>query len=283
LGERPHTLVRKKETKVTDIVNLILHGVYGYILRKDFVEAYTPAVHGHIYGVGGLDYKNAKPLKRVTYNLRGVAGDPNEIFKPDPSTCPVLPLPKIGPVDPFGKRYCMFRFPYPRKISGYTKQLYALDAYEVGNIYAGRDSTALNNMDSCPSMLIIVYERSDKFLRLDPDDGSVGIDLSDLLPNPGTSIVNLHVWCTINPADMTMCGMTHEGHIRKAFASLVDLVPSLEVTLQIPDRFSPAACEEDYPAGVGRCDVDPGRKNCSRLEFGKINCHYANLIFQPAE
>jgi hypothetical protein len=268
---------------MTDVVNVILHGVYGYILRKDFVEAYTPAVYGHIYKAGGLDYRCAQKLRRVDYNLRGVAGDPNARFKPDPSSYPLLPLPSSVHVDPFSKRYCMFRLPYPKQLSGYTKQLYALDAYEIGSVYGGRDSTSLNGMDSCPSMLIIAYERSEKFLRLDPDDGGIGIDLSYLTPQPGTSIVNLHIWCTINPDDMAMSGMTHEGHIRKAFAALVDLVPPLEATLQIPDRFAPIACDETYPPGVGRCDVDPGRKGCTLIEFGKVNCQYTNLIFQPPE
>jgi len=158
-----------------------------------------------------------------------------------------------------------------------------MDAYEVGDVFAGRDSTPLNGMNCCPSMLIIAYARSEKFLRLDPDDGGVGIDLSSLTPQPGTSIVNLHIWCTINPADMAMSGMTPEGHIRKAFAALVDLIPTVETTLQIPDRFSPAACAESHPPGVGPCDVDPGRPGCIAIAFGKVNCHYSNLIFVPSE
>ena len=265
---------------MTDVVNVILHGVYGYILRKDFVEAYTPAVYGHIYKAGGLDYRCAQKLRRVDYNLRGVAGDPNARFKPDPSSYPLLPLPSSVHVDPFSKRYCMFRLPYPKQLSGYTKQLYALDAYEIGSVYGGRDSTSLNGMDSCPSMLIIAYERSEKFLRLDPDDGGIGIDLSYLTPQPGTSIVNLHIWCTINPDDMAMSGMTHEGHIRKAFAALVDLVPPLEATLQIPDRFAPIACDEKtYPPGVGRCDVDHGRKRLysHRIWQSKLPVHKPNI------
>jgi hypothetical protein len=266
-----------------DIVNLLLHGVYGYILRKDYLEAYTPAVYGHIYKAGGLDFKTAQQLRRVNYNLRGVSGDPGERFRPDPLKFPLVPLPDSAPVDPFGKRYCMFRLPYPAKIQGYTDRLFAVDAYEVGNIYAGRDCSPLNKLDCCPSMLIIVYARSEKFLRLDPDDGGVGIDLSYLSPNPGTNIVNLHLWCTINPEDMAMSGMTNEGHIRAAFAALMDLVPPLETTLQIPDRFAPTACAENYPPGVGRCDVDPGRDGCSLIQFGKVNCHYANLIFQPPD
>ena len=268
---------------MTDVVNVILHGVYGYILRKDFVEAYTPAVYGHIYKAGGLDYKSAQQLRRVNYNLRGVAGDPNARFKPSPSSYPLLPLPDSAPVDPFGKRYCMLRLPYPKQIPGYSNQLYALDAHEIGDVFAGRDSAPINGMDSCPSILTIAYARSEKFLRLDPDDGGVGIDLSPLTSQPGTSIVNLHIWCTINPDDMTMAGMTHEGHIRKAFAALVDLVPPLELTLQIPDRFAPTACDETYPPGVGPCDVEPGRKGCSLLAFGKVNCQHANLILQPPE
>src|ERR1700674_1384108 len=132
---------------MTDMVNVILHGVYGYILRKDFVEAYTPAVYGHIYKAGGSDYKSAQQLRRVNYNLRGGAGDPNARFKPDPRSYPLLPLPDSVPVDPFGKRYCMFRLPYPKQIPGYSNQLYALDAYEIGDVFAGRDSAPLNGMD----------------------------------------------------------------------------------------------------------------------------------------
>ena len=95
--------------------------------------------------------------------------------------------------------------------------------------------------------------------------------------------MNVHIWCTIDPDDMSLHGMSPDGHIRRAFAALVDLFPTLEVTLQIPDKFSPTPCDEVRPPGVTRCDVDPGRKDCKKVDFGKVNCHYSMPMFWPKE
>jgi hypothetical protein len=268
-----------------NVVNVILHGVYGYIFRSTCIEAYTPAVCGHIYKAGGLDYKNAARLRqRVDYSLQGVSGDPQTRCQPDCHHNPVLPLASAAAIDPFTKRFCMIRLPYPAVIDGYPQpQYYPVDSYVLGAVYSGRDATPLNAMDMCPSAQVIAYPRNDERLRLDADDGGKGIDLGSLTPQSGTGITNVHIWCTINPDDMSMSGMTPEGHIRRAFAALVDLVPALETTLQIPDGFSPSASNDDYPPGVGPCDVDPGSNGCVGLLFGKVNCHYSNLMFWPAE
>jgi hypothetical protein len=257
-------------------VNVILHGVFGYVFRQNNFQVYTPAVCGHIYRAGGKDYKKATSLRRlIEYTLTGVAGDASGRPKTDPLHHPVLPIQADAQIDCFDKRFCSFRLPYPREIKG-VQQFVPVDAYVLGKVYAGRDATPLNSLEDCPSCLILVYERDNTALKLLPDDGSVPIDLGYIDPNPGGESVNVHIWCTTDPEDMAMAGMTPEGHIRKAFAALLDMFPH-EITIEIPDGFSPTACDENLPEGVTRCDVDPGRPNCPG-RFGKVNCHYSMVM-----
>jgi hypothetical protein len=115
-------------------------------------------------------------------------------------------------------------------------------------------------------------------------DGSDPILLDDLESDAPDGFTNLHIWCTTPPMDMDVVGYTREGHLRRGFAALVDLFPLLEVSIQIPDGFTPEpAVSEALPAGVQSCDVDPGRDGCGHIpDFGHVNCHYANLLaLQP--
>jgi hypothetical protein len=260
-------------------VNVILHGVFGYVFRQNNFQVYTPAVCGHFYRAGGKDFSKAAPLRRcIEYTLTGVAGDACAKPETDPDHHPVLPLKEDARIDCFEKRFCTFRLPYPRKIKE-TRQFIPVDAYILGKVYAGRDAVPLDSLEDCPSCLILVYEReTSAALQLLPDDGGAPIDLGNIDPNPCGQIVNVHIWCTTDPNNMAMDDMTPEGHIRKAFAALVDMFPH-EITIGIPDGFTPTECKEDLPDGVLPCDVDPGREGCGK--FGKVNCHYSMLMFVP--
>ena len=65
------------------LVNVILHGVFGYVFEKDHICAYTHAVFGHMYKAGEVDYTRDPQLKPVDYALKGVAPDPRNRRNPD--------------------------------------------------------------------------------------------------------------------------------------------------------------------------------------------------------
>lgn len=260
-------------------VNVILHGVFGYIFREENIHVYTPAICGHMYKAGGKDFNTAEDLRRsIEYSLVGVCGDPGARPSINPTCHPALPLDSNAEIDHFGKRFGTLRLPYPKIGNFGFPQFNVTDSYILGKVYRGKHADPLNGLEEWPSVLVLVYERhqSDK-LALTAKDGSHSIDLSHLKPNPDDDSVNVHIWCTINPLDMSL----HEGHIRKAFAALIDMFPH-EVTLEIPDGFTPQACEDANIPGVTRCDVDPGREKCPG-RFGKVNCHYAMLMFVPMQ
>jgi hypothetical protein len=141
----------------------------------------------------------------------------------------------------------------------------------------------LNKVSACPSLLAFVYPWSGETVQLEPDDLSDPIVFGVSSNNANVVMLNAHIWCTLAPGSMQQPGSSHvkgDGHLRRAFSALVDLFPDLELTIQFPDGFSPTQADESRPLGVSFCDVDPGRKGCS-TPFGKVNCHYANLVIWP--
>jgi len=258
------------------IVNVLLHGIFGYVFGKNHIEVYVPAVCGHVYKAGrASNGVGAQQLCRTEYTLAGVHGGSRVL--PDCNVSPVLSLPPKTVIDEFGKRYCKIHLPYPAPFPGCKDQMCAVDRYKVGSIYAGRDAGPLNKLKSFPNMHIFVYELRGDSLKLENLSGGEPIDLT----NPTGDVINVHIWCTTPPMDMDTHGSTRAGHLRKGFAALVDMFPTHEITLQIPDGFTPAADTEALPDGVGKCDVDPGRAGCAH--FGEVNCGYANIMFDPTE
>jgi hypothetical protein len=254
-------------------VNVLLHGIFGYVFNSACIEAYVPAVSGHIYKVTrSKSLEKAKDLPRSNFRLIGVKS--GCAFSPDPKKSPVVRIKKNTTIDEFGKRFCKISLPYPSTFEGPGQLIWAMDSYKVGSIFSGRDSHHCNSVQPYPSMHAFVYERDRCPLRFEM--GDTYIDLDDLPSDTPVGITNLHIWCTTPPMDMDGHGHTPDGHLRRGFAALVDLFPLLETTIQIPDGFTPVAAPESRPYGVECCDVDPGRDGCAH--FGHVNCHYANLL-----
>jgi len=258
-------------------VNVLLHGIFGYVFTPKYIEAYAPAVCGHMYKVSrSRTLADTKELPNTNFVLTGVqAGWP---FKPDPTVSPVVPLTKGEIIDEFDKRFCKISLPYPTIFDGQGKPMWAMDAFQVGSIFGGRDAGALNSVQPFPSLHVFVYERDQGGLQFEMLDGTSPIPLDDLESDAPYGFTNLHIWCTTPPMDLSHHGHTPDGHLRKGFAALIDMFPLLEVTTQFPDGFTPKPADsEPLPAGVQFCDVDPGREGCI-FRFGHLNCHYANVF-----
>lgn len=269
---------------MADQVNVLLHGIFGYVFTPRYIEAYAPAVCGHVYKVSrsrSMAEVKTKSLPKSDFALAGVQAGWS--FPPDSKVSPVVPLAKGAIVDEFRKRFCKICLPYPKAFESQGKPMWAMDAFKVGSIFSGRDADALNSVQPFPSMHALCYERAQGALQFEMCDGTDPIPLEDLDPDSDTpaGFINLHIWCTTPPMDMDLHGLTPDGHLRRGFAALVDLFPQLEVTIQFPDGFTPAPADQEIlPDGVQKCDVDPGREGCvSRIpEFGHVNCHYANVL-----
>ena len=105
---------------MADKVNVLLHGIFGYVFTPQWIEAYSPAVCGHIYRVSrsrSVDIPGYyKPLPASDLILKGVqVGWP---FHPCPKRSPVVNLAKGAMIDEFNKRYCKIRLPYPTAYEG---------------------------------------------------------------------------------------------------------------------------------------------------------------------
>jgi len=267
-------------------VNVLLHGVFGYLFTADYIEAYVPAVSGHIYKVSqtreiqksdGREAEKliAECLPREDLKLVGIVR--GKKIDLDPKISPVVKMRKGSTFDEFGKRFCKIFLPYPNSSNGNEKIMFPLDKFHVGSIFSGKHGSHCNKVQPYPSMHAFVYERDRMPLQFERCDGKDPIRLDHLRRDADTphGVTNIHVWCTTPPMDMAHAS---DGHLRRAFPALVDIFPGLEVTIQIPDGFTPAAAEiEERPYGVTLCDVDPSRKECAS-HFGHVNCHYANLF-----
>lgn len=271
----------------TEMVNVLLHGIFGYNFGPDYIDAYAPAVCHHINKVSASrDLGHAVPLPRADFELTGVIAGSQ--FLPDESKSPLVTLPKNTVIDEFGKRHSMIRLPYPKNV----KSISPIDAYYVKSIFAGRDAPGLNSVVPFPSMHIFSYERAiDTQLVLIPTDEQIAIrggatataiNLDQLKSDASDGYTNAHIWCTLPPNMPDTPSMpSEEGHLRRGFAALIDLFPTLEITIEIPDEYSPAADRpEVLPPGVISCDVDPGRPKCTAatIVYGHVNCHYANIM-----
>jgi hypothetical protein len=271
-------MINMKGKEMADQVNVLLHGIFGYVFTPKWIEAYAPAVCGHVYKVSrSRSLAQTKPLPKSDFSLTGVrAGWP---FQPDPKASPVVPIAKNTIIDEFGKRFCKICLPYPTVFEGQGQRIWTMDTAYVGSIFCGRDASPLNIVQPFPSMHILSYERDQCGLQFEMDDGSSQIPLDDLPSDAPAGFTNLHIWCTTPPMDMGDMGYTPDGHLRRGFSALVDMYPLLEVTIQFPDGFTPEVGPETLPPGVQTCDVDPARAGCGLSpRIGHVNCHYANIL-----
>lgn len=263
-------------------INVVLSGVYGYVIGKSEVYAFTPAQDMHIYKVG---WKTGvcKDIRRGDYVLTGVKGE-SDLPELDITRVPIIDASKVpvGKCDPFSKRYMRLHLPFPEAV-------YDLEPYEVGEIFAGTAGASLNQLKQFPSLYAFQYDRDPSAgLGLIPK-GITGepIWMSDVPPNdpPASHTANIFILATMRTGMEGADGKMHlfdekerDAHTRRALASMVDLFCELDLRIEIPDRFSPTkitgyAC----PEGLTPEQVeDPNL--CLGVRWGKVNCHYSNIM-----
>ena len=176
----PLSTLFQRGQKMADQVNVLLHGIFGYVFTPRCIEAYAPAVCGHIYQVSrSRSLSQTKDLPKSDFALTGVQAGWS--FPPNPKASPVVSLAKGSIVDEFKKRFCKICLPYPKAFDGQQMPMWTMDAYKVGSIFSGRDAASLNTVQPFPSMHALCYERDQGTLQFAMCDGSSPIPLDDLV------------------------------------------------------------------------------------------------------
>jgi hypothetical protein len=295
-------VVKKSEVPAFKYLNVIMHGVFGYVLnpKEKVLHALTPAVFPHVYSA--RNYGATKPPKTKDahsvplhgdYTLTGIQGKAS--FNIDKGT-PSIPAKKskIKYCDYYCKRRFSVDLPFPTGDGSSTGSPYfLLDSFNVGSIYRGLAAEPLNNigMDSpFPSLFCFVYKVNAKealalvprvsqpSIRIgQPEPKSIPLDF--LIPSESNaSYANLHIMGGLDPAIMTMRKGKkddHAPHARRAFASLVDMFDELPLTLEIPDGFAPQRIFPPLPKGVTLGDIEKGG---DQPRYGHANCHSATFV-----
>ncbi len=277
-------------------INVLMHGAFSYVFDSDCIRAYTPACFGHQYTAGTRDMmKNPQLCQRIDYSLKGVKTAGKSTISPDKTCNPVVSLGDIcvdrSSIDIWHNRYTMIELPYPvPREAGNRPQLMhsAINAY-VGEIYSGPlAAKSLNSMKMCPSMHIFVYELEEsENCQLEPISGVAPPIVASEVCQKAPDTLNLHIFCTQPPTitldKMVAMGMTPEGHIRRVFASVVDLIGGMELHINFPNGFDPkepeGAAIPQLPVGVEQQELEPG--GTMGVLFGKVNCEYTDLMFVP--
>ena len=252
-----------------ELVNVVLAGVYAYVVEKDGITAYSPALNSHVYEAG--PQSKLQEIVRGDYTLCGVEADvcPG---KPDCKKNPVLVPDDAGieRFDCYKKHFLQLRLPHP-----YTK--FPLEPCVTGGIFRGKAADPLNQMDQFPALYAFVYRlKSLKDLALEPINGyGKKIPFEDLPANPPPNqhTANLFIYATLKVGRMGL-QMDHSGHTRRAFHSLVDMFDKMELTIEIPDGFAPTKVDYELPNGLTKEQVE----NPPMTSFGKVNCQHSNVV-----
>jgi hypothetical protein len=262
-------------------INVVMSGVYAYVVGKNEVVAFTPAQKMHIYQVG-WKLANCNNIDRGDYDLVGVKGEKGLPYLDNTKT-PIVDANKVrvGESDPFTKSYMTIHLPFPEEI-------YPLEPYVVGEISEGSAADAINALEQFPSLYAFVYERDpDRKLGFVPrSEYGKPVDCSGVPSNdpPADHTANIFVLATMLTGPMESDGKIRrlfgtkerEAHTRRAFASMVDLFCELDLRIAIPDGFSPTKTDYRCPEGLEPAQVEAPAPCVTH--WGKVNCHYSNVV-----
>jgi len=240
-------------SKTTPTADLCLwfHGLFAFVMKKDYIAVITPKVEDHQY-VAGLWKQEQKMREGEWYRLMGVS-DP---ARPNPR--PSLPADRVLTVSGakgvnMADSYLLIRLPFPKQI---IPLRYAKAAF------SGKQAPRQTATSMFPTVQIMRYRVVDySNLRLDPFKAWV-------TQKRPPSTIHFHIFA--EPSFMV-----HPEHAMRAFEGMMQLLPGIDLQLaETSDRCFPL--DTNLPAGIdgkqqvslaeraGACDKPTGSRtgNC---------------------
>ena len=239
------------KTGPTPDLCLWFHGLFAFVMKKDYIAVITPKVEEHQY-LAGLWKQEQKMREGEWYRLSGVS-DP---ARPNPK--PSLPADKVLTVSGakgvnMADSYLLIRLPFPKQI---IPLRYAKAAF------SGKQAPRQTATSMFPTVQIMRYRVVDySNLRLDPFKAWV-------TQKRPPSTIHFHIFAEPN-------FMVHPEHAMRAFEGMMQLLPGVDLQLaETSDRCFPL--DTNLPAGIdgkqqvslaertGACDKPTGSRtgNC---------------------
>lgn len=230
---------------------LWFHGLFAFVIKKDYIAVLTPKVEEHEY-LAGLWKQEQKLRDGEWYRLSGVS----DAARPNPR--PVLPrekmlvLPRVKGIN-MADSFCLIRLPFPKQMIPlrYAKAAFTGD-------HAPKQSIS----ETFPTVQVMRYRVVDySNLRLEPFKPWVK-------QKRPPSIIHFHIFAEPN-------FNVHPEHAMSAFEGMMKMFPGVDIKLMdTSDRCFPL--DNNLPRGIdpkqqislaertGACDKQPGHRtgNC---------------------
>jgi hypothetical protein len=195
-------------------LNLVFHGLFGYVIWPDRIEVLAPDVNDHVYKAGTWG-KELRLKQGTTYRLGGVVAS---------ATSPAidrknnLVFRTISEIDRSpSKIFCSFSLPLPASMSG----LRHAPNTKARPFFSGPASANLA-IDSLPMIQTLVFHVQD----IHQLGFGTALSWTPQIAKDGT--VNLHIWAEPD-ADP---GEPHPNHAPMAFNQLMSLFPQIQLQLE---------------------------------------------------
>ncbi len=230
---------------------LWFHGLFAFVIKRDYIAVITPKVEDHQY-LAGLWKQEQKLREGEWYRLSGVS----DAARPNPR--PSLPADRVLSVSGakginMGDSYNLIRLPFPQQM---IPLRYAKAAF------SGKQAPRQSATSMFPTVQVMRYRVVDySNLRLEPFKPWVR-------QKRPPSVINFHIFA--EPSFMV-----HPEHAMRAFEGMLQLLPGIDLQLeQTSDRCFPL--DTNLPAGIdpkqqvslaerdGACEKPPGIRtgNC---------------------
>lgn len=267
-------------------LNVVLQGTFGYVLRDDYMEVYSPDQHDHAYKAGS----RTSPVNLVggdwKLELGGIRRSKRPSGWPTSGDNPVIDQrpADIEWWDPLDTRFLSLRLPYPAS----KDDIFPLAPFDwtkpdARSVFTGAASVLLNGtLKTFPTAYAFRYNNVDpKDIELVHATRGISHAFPDLTPSPGESGgINLHVFATHTA---TMRGKPADtSHYRRAFAAMVNMYPYLDLFLNIPAGFSPSTIPNyKRPPGLSEDDAELKSGPGTDATMNMSNCQFTVIHINP--
>jgi hypothetical protein len=238
-------------SKATPELCLWFHGLFAFVIKKDYIAVLTPKVEEHQY-LAGLWKQEQKLKEGEWYRLSGVSDPARPNPRPTIPKDRMLSVRGVKSID-MGASYCLIRLPFPNQM---IPLRYARATFSGGS--APQQSAEA----TFPTVQVMRYRVVDySTLRLDPFKPWV----SQKKP---PSMIHFHIFAEPN-------FMVIPAHAVDAFDGMMQLFSGIDLKLkETSDRCFPL--DTNLPAGIdskqqvslaeraGACDKPTGSRtgNC---------------------